>query len=1405
MNKKYFFSVFILCCILDFSCLWAQPAASYQFTASNRTYVELSSDTLIGSKLQNENFAEKCIVADSGISVSANQNQVLRTVGFPIGFDFPFVSQNLNVFTVNTNGVIFLGKDSLEVSFTNYIYNNSLCPYLGNIITNAFLSTVKACKKTAISYKTQGEVGARHLCIQFKNILVKTNNGGVEVWDTINYQIILYEGSGKIEIAYKKCQSTGNNKYVGFQVGLRGNRLSDFHLRATNATHDWDHSLLAATGALYNTFSTTCYPAENLLYVFEQPPVCTRPETPISKGENIQRETYKIKGKIALNSKQDAYLILLSTSPQLTKKPEDGVFYVTGDSCGNGEIYLTKEKDGSFELNKLEASTTYYSHIYAFNYRCKNGPLYSELALIDTLKTLFSAPQASVLQVDTNFIRLGIWPNVENSSVLIIDNSKDTNLFCTPIGALQVGDELGNGAKVIYKGKADAYSLKDLLPNQAHYLYIWSIDTSSEGQVLYSTDYTTLLEKTAALSPVYYSFEKERQYYNEYRLPAGWHSELGSILSTKISGFKVKKDMYGNAIPFYLESMGNASDPNNIRREENELITPGVFLKKGNYRLRFEMCLVATLASIMPGNPPSGINFAPGDSLIVSDQQGKTLLVIDAQNYDINNDFVKIDVPFSIKESQIKKFNFRFTTATLSTLRIGSVRIEEKPSCDYPIEVKIKDSSLKTTEVELLWQDKNEREGTGWNISWKEEGVEPWSDSVFCSENPTKVENLNPQTKYRVRVQAVCGAEKLSQWSQASSVFTTYYAVPFIQTFLLPNKKDLTYWSFNKGVLPEVGNLTLYTNVNSYSAWDLSSKSNDRNHKQMAVGFSSTGTNDWLFTPSFEMPNTKTALSFTLSLNRSSDIQRVDSVNAQAKFLVVLSLDGGQTYAMKDTLLAFGKNLGHKLGNIDSINYRILLPQRKGKVQIGFYAENKGKYSNVKMFLDSVSVEYTCPIKVKLNAAVAGVDTALLSWNSEKEQSYQLRYKASSEEKYTYMLIQNKEVVLKDLRENTLYDWGLRSICELGDTSLWTLATFSTKSWYSCDTVQNARAETSYTTVILRWQAPMAVRFDIRYKKVGEVEWKKQVSFLDSVLLHSLQEGSKYEYSIRAQCSQDIGDSSPWIQPKTFYTLYMTCKEPDSVRVESISSTTALVLWNSDKLKFVLQYKEKEGTTWMVDTILGSKQNFLLSNLKKGTSYSLRLRSYCDRDNYSPFTETLDFKTKVEDTLCSKPRALVASAVKNEEALLHWNGSSSCISYELQFKEEGKKYLSKENVSSPYLLAYLTKNTSYLWKIKAYCGNENYSDWSEESSFITKNETHTELELKAMLNVFPENGLLKIKNNSLVEVLKLEILSVDGKLLKSYWPNLRGDFEVYLSLNEQIIIVRLYTPYQNIVYKIYFK
>lgn len=181
----------------------------------------------------------------------------------PIGFTFNFNGAPYDSFVFSTNGFIKLGVDSPS---RHFLFTTHAQPPANGPFTST-TSPTPAAKDTSMlfafgqdlfpgtnvseyRYFTSGLPGTQVLTVQWKNVKDKLQATVGGLWDTINFQIKLYEGSNIIEYQYGKWTSTVSLSAARFSaVGIVGKSMTT----ANQNLHLVKGSTVVWSGAVANT------------------------------------------------------------------------------------------------------------------------------------------------------------------------------------------------------------------------------------------------------------------------------------------------------------------------------------------------------------------------------------------------------------------------------------------------------------------------------------------------------------------------------------------------------------------------------------------------------------------------------------------------------------------------------------------------------------------------------------------------------------------------------------------------------------------------------------------------------------------------------------------------------------------------------------------------------------------------------------------------------------------------------------------------------------------------------------------------------------------------------------------------------------------------------------------------
>jgi len=349
-----------------------------------------------------------------------------------------------------------------------------------------------------------------------------------------------------------------------------------------------------------------------------------------------------------------------------------------------------------------------------------------------------------------------------------------------------------------------------------------------------------------------------------------------------------------------------------------------------------------------------------------------------------------------------------------------------------------------------------------------------------------------------------------------------------------------------------------------------------------------------------------------------------------------------------------------------------------------------------------------------LSASNLTANTADLQWNvAQGASAYQLLYRVALTNPgvWNTISISGTSYHLTGLAANTLYAARLLSDCggTLSDTSKITY--FSTNP---CSVPSNLIITTqTASSISLSWDAiPNATQYNLQYRPTESNTWTTVNSNTNSKTVNGLTGNSLYEFRVRSRCSQN--EYSAYTLPVNGFTL--PCAMPENAVISNVTVNSVTINWNNatGSTQYRVEYKKEVDPNWT--TVNANNTTKTINNLDPDTEYQVRVRSKCTGNQYSAYTDTLDFKTKS----CPVPQGLEAVNISFTSAQIQWNTVENATRYQLQYRLLGDTTWTTVNPDSNVRLVNgLTSDSQYEVRVRSRCANTIYSDYSPVIVFRT--------------------------------------------------------------------------------------
>ena len=263
----------------------------------------------------------------------------------------------------------------------------------------------------------------------------------------------------------------------------------------------------------------------------------------------------------------------------------------------------------------------------------------------------------------------------------------------------------------------------------------------------------------------------------------------------------------------------------------------------------------------------------------------------------------------------------------------------------------------------------------------------------------------------------------------------------------------------------------------------------------------------------------------------------------------------------------------------------------------------------------------------------------------------------------------------------------------------------------------------SYTssTATLNWSGRAGQdHWDIYYTDGDDVPNSQTTPSVSNISTrpYTINVTSGIQYNAYIRANYGGSSYSDWSNALGFE---VDCYTPTNFRVTQLTCNSARLQWNAGGIETSWQfvYSDQQGfepDATTPETL--TTRTKTISNLTTGTTYYARVRSVCDAvaEDYSNWSAELIFTPE-----CFAPSGLHASEVTVNSATLGWTKGSNETQWELSYSttegfnpENGTKVTVNSNT---YALEDLNLNTQYYACVRAICGENVTSDWSELCSF----------------------------------------------------------------------------------------
>ncbi len=230
------------------------------------------------------------------------------------------------------------------------------------------------------------------------------------------------------------------------------------------------------------------------------------------------------------------------------------------------------------------------------------------------------------------------------------------------------------------------------------------------------------------------------------------------------------------------------------------------------------------------------------------------------------------------------------------------------------------------------------------------------------------------------------------------------------------------------------------------------------------------------------------------------------------------------------------------------------------------------------------------------------------------------------------------------------------------------------------------------------------------------------------------------------------------------------------LNVTAIAAVSATVNWTpvAGVGWYEIQYMASNSSTWSSVTAVATLSSKVITGLTPGTSYQVRIRSFC---NSAPgaWSTIVIFAT----TSCAIPSGLVVTNITNTTSKLNWNTANGATYYTVRYKKTSTStWIFGTSTLTNKAISGLTAGTQYEFQVSSNCGSSLTSAFSASTIWTTpttlpptvgRKEISTEEEINSDVNIYP-NPTSNVLNIDLTveeaQITTIKVLDMSGRLIK---------------------------------------
>ena len=255
------------------------------------------------------------------------------------------------------------------------------------------------------------------------------------------------------------------------------------------------------------------------------------------------------------------------------------------------------------------------------------------------------------------------------------------------------------------------------------------------------------------------------------------------------------------------------------------------------------------------------------------------------------------------------------------------------------------------------------------------------------------------------------------------------------------------------------------------------------------------------------------------------------------------------------------------------------------------------------------------------------------------------------------------------------------------------------------------------TTATLYWMG-WTEQYEVMYEAVGENATREvSTGNSHSTVITDLTPNTTYRWKVKGVDCDGNGGNTEWSE-MSFFTTHISCYPVDLLSYDNLTSFSVNLSWVlEDETQTAWQICLNGDESNLIDA--NTNEGFLLDGLEPNVEYTVKVRAYCDENDYSSWSDTVTFTTP---EVCFTPKNLAANNITAVSADLSWTGREDVESYTVRYRtmaERTGEWITETTSETEAQLTDLDGGTTYETQVRSDC---NPDGWCNMITFTTLDE-----------------------------------------------------------------------------------